>query len=76
MVRTAAEAASRGRQLTLDFPLAGFRRRHLQGLCKPKSVMPGDNLKFNVTLFAMEERLRFASREGGRTVGVVAKIIA
>jgi elongation factor Tu len=43
-------------------------------------VMPGDNLKFNVELIApiaMEERLRFAIREGGRTVGagVVSKII-
>ena len=43
-------------------------------------VMPGDNLKFNVTLIApiaMEDNLRFAIREGGRTVGagVVAKII-
>jgi len=43
-------------------------------------VMPGDNLKFNVTLIApiaMEEKLRFAIREGGRTVGagVVAAII-
>jgi elongation factor Tu len=44
-------------------------------------VMPGDNLKFDVTLIApiaMEEKLRFAIREGGRTVGagVVSKIIA
>ena len=44
-------------------------------------VMPGDNLKFNVTLIApiaMEEKLRFAIREGGRTVGagVVSKILA
>ena len=43
-------------------------------------VMPGDNLKFTVELIApiaMEEKLRFAIREGGRTVGagVVAKII-
>jgi len=43
-------------------------------------VMPGDNIKINVTLIvpiAMEEKLRFAIREGGRTVGsgVVAKII-
>ena len=43
-------------------------------------VMPGDNLKFNVTLIApiaMEEKLRFAIREGGRTIGagVVSKII-
>jgi elongation factor Tu len=44
-------------------------------------VMPGDNLKFNVELIApiaMEDNLRFAIREGGRTVGagVVSKIIA
>ncbi len=44
-------------------------------------VMPGDNIKMQVTLIApiaMEEGLRFAIREGGRTVGagVVAKIIA
>ena len=44
-------------------------------------VMPGDNVKLVVTLIApiaMEEGLRFAIREGGRTVGagVVAKIIA
>jgi elongation factor Tu len=35
-------------------------------------VMPGDNLKFNVELIApiaMEQGLRFAIREGGRTVG-------
>jgi len=44
-------------------------------------VMPGDNVKMTVTLIApiaMEQGLRFAIREGGRTVGagVVAKIIA
>ena len=43
-------------------------------------VMPGDNISMNVTLIApiaMDEGLRFAIREGGRTVGagVVAKII-
>ena len=43
-------------------------------------VMPGDNLKFVVDLIhpiAMDEGLRFAIREGGRTVGagVVSKII-
>ena len=43
-------------------------------------VMPGDNVKLKVTLIgeiAMEEGLRFAIREGGRTVGsgVVTKII-
>ena len=42
-------------------------------------VMPGDNVKIDVkliTLVAMEEGLRFAIREGGRTVGsgVVSKI--
>jgi elongation factor Tu len=44
-------------------------------------VMPGDNVKMVVTLIApiaMEQGLRFAIREGGRTVGagVVAKIVA
>jgi elongation factor Tu len=43
-------------------------------------VMPGDNVKLNVELIqpvAMEEKLRFAIREGGRTVGsgVVSKVI-
>jgi elongation factor Tu len=43
-------------------------------------VMPGDNISITVTLIqpiAMEESLRFAIREGGRTVGagVVAKVI-
>jgi translation elongation factor EF-Tu-like GTPase len=43
-------------------------------------VMPGDNIQMTVKLIApiaMEEGLRFAIREGGRTVGagVVAKII-
>ncbi|MCY4414132.1 MAG: elongation factor Tu, partial [Alphaproteobacteria bacterium] len=43
-------------------------------------VMPGDNVKFTVELLvpiAMEEGLRFAVREGGRTVGagVVSKIL-
>ncbi len=43
-------------------------------------VMPGDNISINVALIqpiAMEEGLRFAIREGGRTVGagVVAKVI-
>lgn len=44
-------------------------------------VMPGDNVRINVELIApiaMEDGLRFAIREGGRTVGagVVSKIIA
>ncbi|MSP43657.1 MAG: elongation factor Tu, partial [Alphaproteobacteria bacterium] len=43
-------------------------------------VMPGDNVTMDVELIvaiAMDEGLRFAIREGGRTVGagVVAKII-
>jgi len=43
-------------------------------------VMPGDNIKVTVELInpiAMEEGVRFAIREGGRTVGagVVAKIL-
>jgi elongation factor Tu len=44
-------------------------------------VMPGDNVSMNVELIqpvAVEEGMRFAIREGGRTVGagVVASIIA
>ena len=44
-------------------------------------VMPGDNVRINVELIApiaMEEGLRFAIREGGRTVGagVVSKVLA
>ncbi|MBV9540443.1 MAG: elongation factor Tu, partial [Alphaproteobacteria bacterium] len=43
-------------------------------------VMPGDNVSIEVELIspiAMEEKLRFSIREGGRTVGsgVVAKIM-
>jgi elongation factor Tu len=43
-------------------------------------VMPGDNVTVKVTLInpiAMEEKLRFAIREGGRTVGagIVASIV-
>ena len=52
---------------------------HLAG--GTEMVMPGDNIEVEVELIvpiAMEERLRFAIREGGRTVGagVVAAIIA
>ena len=44
-------------------------------------VMPGDNISMVVNLIApiaMDEGLRFAIREGGRTVGagVVAKVVA
>jgi elongation factor Tu len=43
-------------------------------------VMPGDNISMEVTLIApiaMDEGLRFAIREGGRTVGagVVASVV-
>ncbi|MCX5725648.1 MAG: elongation factor Tu, partial [Candidatus Saganbacteria bacterium] len=43
-------------------------------------VMPGDNIKMEISLIndvAIEEGMRFAIREGGRTVGAgaVAKII-
>jgi elongation factor Tu len=43
-------------------------------------VMPGDNVQMNVKLIqpvALEEKMRFAIREGGRTVGAgtVAKIL-
>nr|AAM92280.1 elongation factor TU [Rhodobacter capsulatus] len=61
-----------------------FRTTDVTGTVKllegTEMVMPGDNLKFEVELIApiaMEEKLRFAIREGGRTVGagVVSKII-
>jgi elongation factor Tu len=61
-----------------------FRTTDVTGVVTLKEgvemVMPGDNVEINVTLIvpiAMEEKLRFAIREGGRTVGsgVVAKII-
>jgi elongation factor Tu len=61
-----------------------FRTTDITGACElpegVEMVMPGDNIKMDVTLInpiAMDEGLRFAIREGGRTVGagVVAKII-
>ncbi len=61
-----------------------FRTTDVTGACElpegVEMVMPGDNIQMNVTLIApiaMEEGLRFAIREGGRTVGagVVAKIL-
>ncbi len=61
-----------------------FRTTDTTGACElPEGiemVMPGDNVKMTVKMIApiaMEEGLRFAVREGGRTVGagVVAKII-
>ena len=61
-----------------------FRTTDVTGTVKlpagTEMVMPGDNLKFTVELIApiaMEEKLRFAIREGGRTVGagVVSKIL-
>ncbi|MEK9686711.1 MAG: elongation factor Tu [Gammaproteobacteria bacterium] len=61
-----------------------FRTTDVTGACElpegTEMVMPGDNIKMKVELIApiaMEEGLRFAIREGGRTVGagVVSKII-
>ncbi len=61
-----------------------FRTTDVTGACElpegVEMVMPGDNIKMVVTLInpiAMEEGLRFAIREGGRTVGagVVGKIL-
>jgi len=60
-----------------------FRTTDVTGSCElpagTEMVMPGDNIQMTVTLIApiaMEDGLRFAIREGGRTVGagVVAKI--
>ncbi|MEJ7668948.1 MAG: elongation factor Tu [Casimicrobiaceae bacterium] len=61
-----------------------FRTTDVTGSCElpagAEMVMPGDNIGLTVTLIApiaMEEGLRFAIREGGRTVGagVVSKVI-
>ena len=61
-----------------------FRTTDVTGACElpegVEMVMPGDNVKMVITLIhpiAMDEGLRFAIREGGRTVGagVVAKVI-
>ncbi|MDE2013494.1 MAG: elongation factor Tu [Alphaproteobacteria bacterium] len=61
-----------------------FRTTDVTGIVKlpegTEMVMPGDNLSIEVELIvpiAMEEKLRFAIREGGRTVGsgVVASIL-
>ncbi|HEY9136547.1 MAG TPA: elongation factor Tu [Pseudomonadales bacterium] len=61
-----------------------FRTTDVTGACElpegVEMVMPGDNVQMSVELIApiaMEEGLRFAIREGGRTVGagVVAKIL-
>jgi len=62
-----------------------FRTTDVTGSCElpegTEMVMPGDNVKMVVTLInpiAMEDGLRFAIREGGRTVGagVVAKVVS
>jgi len=62
-----------------------FRTTDVTGVCHlaagVEMVMPGDNVEMEVELIvpiAMEEKLRFAIREGGRTVGagVVSSIIA
>ena len=61
-----------------------FRTTDVTGVCQlpegTEMVMPGDNVEMEVELIvpiAMEDRLRFAIREGGRTVGagIVASII-
>jgi len=56
-----------------------IRTTDVTGTCKLKMVMPGDNVTMLVELItpvALEEQMRFAIREGGKTVGagVVTKI--
>ena len=60
-----------------------FRTTDVTGVCKlpedVKMVMPGDNIAMDIELImpvALEEQMRFAIREGGKTVGagVVTKI--
>jgi elongation factor Tu len=62
-----------------------FRTTDVTGVCQlpegTEMVMPGDNTQMEIELIqpiAMDEQLRFAIREGGRTVGsgVVTEIIA
>ncbi|HEX7549164.1 MAG TPA: elongation factor Tu, partial [Candidatus Methylomirabilis sp.] len=61
-----------------------FRTTDVTGVAKlpqgTEMVMPGDNVTMEVTLIqpiAMEKELRFAIREGGRTVGagVVSEVL-
>ncbi len=68
----------------LLFPQFYFRTTDVTGVVTlssdVKMVMPGDNVSIDVDLItpiAMEKELRFAIREGGRTVGagVVSEII-
>ncbi|MFO1468864.1 MAG: hypothetical protein U1F35_20850 [Steroidobacteraceae bacterium] len=79
----------RGRRHTPFFkgyrPQFYFRTTDVTGAVElpagTEMVMPGDNIKIVVELIspiAMEQGLRFAIREGGKTVGagVVAKVIA
>ena len=62
-----------------------IRTTDVTGACQlpegTKMVMPGDNVTMEIELIApvaLEEQMRFAIREGGRTVGagVVTKILA
>ena len=72
-------AASPGKRWYVVHAYSGMEKA--VELAKDKEmVMPGDNVQITVKLInpiAMEEGLRFAIREGGRTVGagVVAKIL-
>ena len=64
-------------ELSLDGCVAAAAATGVDGV---EMVMPGDNVKMTVALIApiaMEQGLRFAIREGGRTVGagVVAKVL-
>jgi elongation factor Tu len=61
-----------------------FRTTDVTGVCNlpegTEMIMPGDNISMTIELIqpiAMDEQLRFAIREGGRTVGsgVVTKVI-
>ena len=71
--------------LSLSRPQFFFRTADVTGTCMlpPTSemVMPGDNATLNIELIqpvAMAEGLRFALREGGKTVGagVVSKVLS
>ena len=83
-IRTKEEGGRHTPFFTNYRPQFYFRTTDVTGIVKLKEgvemIMPGDNAELNVELItpiAMDQGLRFAIREGGRTVGagVVAKIV-
>ena len=83
-ILTKDEGVVTRRSSTAIVPQFYFRTTDVTGVAElpegTEMVMPGDNVEMTVTLItpiAMDKELRFAIREGGRTVGagVVAEVI-